>query len=220
MRLRKDYKLECFFRKDLTQQVNSWNNLYCSGVVYYSKDYFNSGTGQIISTQYDFQQNIIDGNNLIYLRKDDVRLGIRAYSVGKYELTTQNSSGKVSTKSKRLEANVGDQDGDIRTMFFFPKTDTSPDLDQANLTDLAEQMLKKLKYEGWRGNFTSFGLPYVQHGQAVTLNDAVIPERGGTYLVKGTKVKFGQGGFRREIEPHIRIDSTTKLTAADFVNGI
>jgi hypothetical protein len=218
MRLRKDFKLECFFRKNTKTQ--KWNDLYVSGIVYYSQDYVDKATGKIISTAYDFQQNIIDGNNLIYLRKDDVRLGIKAYSVGKYELATTNSSGTKSTKSQRLEVNVGDLDGDIRTMFFFPKTDTSKDLDIENLKTLANQALIKLKYEGWRGTFMSFGLPYVQHGQAVTLKDNVIQERTGTYLVKGTNVTFGQHGFRRKIDLHIRIDSVTGLKVNDFLNGL
>ena len=224
MRLQKDYKLECFFRRDLkpttaTYTNKGWSNLYVSGIVYYPIDYL-SNTGKLISTQYDFQQNIINQNNLIYLRKDDVRLGIKAYSVGKYELTHTNSSGGTSTKSQRLEVAVGDTDGEIRTMFFYPKTNTSPDLDKANLLTLANQALLKLKFEGWHGNFNSFGLPYVQHGQAVTIKDVVIPERTGTYLIKGTKVNFGQGGFRREIELHIRIDAQTGFDIKELQNGL
>ncbi len=217
-RLRKDYKLECFFRKNVAS--GSWNDLYVSGIVYYPKDYINSTTGAIKSTTYNFQQNIIDGTQLIYLRKDDVRLGIKAYSVGKYELTTFNSAGKLSTKNKRLEVVVGDTDGDIRTQFFWPATNTSPELDLANLKTLAIQRLNKMKYEGWHGSFTSFGIPYVQHGQAVKLQDDIIPERTGTYLIKSVKVKFGMGGFRREIEPHLRIDGVSGLSTKDFINGL
>lgn len=218
-RLRKDYKLDCFFRRDLSKKIDSWNDLYVSGIVYYPKDFLKSDS-TFLSTQYDFQKNIVDTTNLIYLRKDDVRLGIKAFSVGKYELTSVNSAGKLKTKSKRLEVSVGDTDGDIRTQFFWPATNKDPDLDLKQLKILAEQRLNKLKYEGWRGNFSSFGLPYVQHGQAVTLKDEVIPERTGTYLVKGVIVRFGMGGFRREIEPHIRIDKVSGLNISDMVNGL
>lgn len=217
-RLRKDYKIECFFRKNVSN--DTWNDLYVSGIVYYPNDYISSSTGNIISTDYDFQQNIVDGTQLIYLRKDDVRLGIKAYSVGKYELTTFNSAGALRTKNQRLEVQVGDTDGDIRTQFFWPATNTSPDLDLENLKILATQRLNKLKYEGWHGSFTSFGIPYVQHGQAVKLVDNIIPERTGTYLVKSVKVKFGMGGFRREIEPHLRIDGVSGLSTNDFINGL
>lgn len=208
-RLRKDYKLECFFRGD---------SLFCSGIVYYPSDYLDSASGQIRTTAFDFEQNITE-NQMVYLRTDDVRLGIHAYSVTKHEIANgTNSAGKLKTKQVRLEANVGDTDGEIRTQYFWPDTNTSPDLDQKTLIALATQRLNKLKYEGWRGSFTSFILPFVAHGQAITLTSSVTPERIGTYLVKSVKTKFGQSGARRIIEPHIRIDTT--LTITDFANGL
>lgn len=207
-RLRKDYKIECFFRPN-AQGENI--DLYVSGVVYYPSEYVDA-QGNIFATAYDFENNIIT-DDMVYLRKDDLRLGIKAYSIDKKELTTTNSSGGTKTQSKRLETFVGDTDGEIRTQFFWDvKTEDE-------LKALATQRLNKLKYEGWRGQFTSFGLPFVRHGQAVSLKSKVTPERGGAYLVKGTKVKFGMGGFRRMIDPHIRIDDNI-YTANDFANGI
>ena len=205
-RLRKDYKLDCFFRPTLTNgKPTAFNNLYVSGIVYYPSDYI-LPNGKYFGSVYNFQQNVIDTNDLIYLRKEDVRLGIKAYSVGKYEIEGTNSAGRFRTKQKRLETTVGDSDGDIRTQFFWAATNESPDLDLKTLTDLATQRLLKLKYDGWRGSFTSFGLPYCQHGSAVQLVDTIIPERTGTYLVKSVTVKFGMNGFRRIVEPHLRID--------------
>ncbi len=219
-RLRKDYKLECFFRKNLT--TNTWDDLYCSGIVYYPSDYINPD-GSFKTFAYDFQNNITQTDNLVYLRKDDVRLGIRAYSVAKYELTSTNSAGKKQTKNQRLSVNVGDQDGDIRTQFFFPATNTDKDLDLASLKALALQRLTKLKYEGWRGSFSSFGLPYVQHGMAVSLTDSILKERQGIYLVKGTTLRLDIKGqkpaLKRTIELHIRIDNQN-LTQSDFENGL
>lgn len=223
-RFQKDYKLECFFRKNIS--TGAWTDLYCSGVVYNPDDYLNSTTGEFKTLDYNFQQNVIE-NNMVYLRKDDVRLGIRAYSVSKYELSGLNSAGKQTTKHTRLEANVGDQDGDIRTMYFWPKGPTDPDLSLTNLKELAGQMLQRLHYEGWRGQFTSFGIPYIQHGQAVKLSSTVnasnpaiggVAEMQGVYLVKSVKTKFGMGGFRRTIEPHIRLDSFKK--ASDYTSGL
>ena len=222
-RIQNDYKLECFFRKNLT--TGAWTDLYCSGIVYNPSDYLDS-SGQFKTIDYNFQQNIVD-NSMIFLRKDDVRLGIRAYSVSKYELTALNSLGKKTTKQTRLQANVGDQDGEIRTMYFWPKYPTDPDLSLTNLKELAGQMLQRLKYEGWRGEFTSFGIPYIQHGQAVKLSSTVnsqtpaiggVSEMQGVYLVKGVKTKFGMGGFRRTIEPHIRLDAFSKPT--DYTSGL
>lgn len=234
MRLRKDYKLECFFRPKLTNGTpTDWNNLYCSGIVYYSGDYLNSN-GTFNTTAYGFQQNITDnGANLLYLRKDDVRLGIKAYSVGKYKQSSTNAKGGTTTKNQRLEVLVGDGDGDIRTQFFWADNE-NPTLDLDVLTKLATQRLNKMKFEGWRGNFISFGLPYVQHGQAISLNDTVLSgpnlqtnqsmnmERQGIYLVKGTTVLFGevhQPAFQRKLDLHLRLDGQN-YNASDFRNGL
>jgi len=239
MRLRKDYKLECFFRPkqnppvtsgNVTTTTSNWNNLYCSGIVYYPDDYINPD-GTFKTFAYGFQQNITDnGNNLVYLRKDDVRLGIKAYSVGKYKQTSTNSEGKPTTKTERLEVQVGDTDGDLRTQFFWADNNT-PVLDKKTLTALATQRLNKIKFEGWRGTFESFGLPYLQNGQAVSLNDTVSSgtniqngqsitmERGGIYLVEGTEISFGQNGFRRKIKLHLRLDNQN-YKQSDFQNGL
>ena len=238
MRLRKDYKLECFFRPkqntpvtngNVTTTTSNWGNLYCSGIVYYPEDYINTD-GTFKTFAYGFQQNITDnGANLVYLRKDDVRLGIKAYSVGKYKQSSTNSAGKPTTKTERLEVQVGDTDGDLRTQFFWADNNT-PILDKQTLTDLATQRLNKIKFEGWRGTFESFGLPYVQHGQAISLNDVVSSgtniqnnqsitmEREGIYLVEGTEVSFGQNGFRRKNKLHLRIDN--QYSATEFQNGL
>ena len=233
MRLRKDYKLECFFRPTLQNGIPvDFNSLYCSGIVYYPDDYYNVANGQFTPVAYGFQQNITDnGQNLLYQRNDDIRLGIKAYSVGKYELNATNSAGGTTTKSQRLEVVVGDKDGDLRTQYFFPSTNTSPSLDLAALTTLATQRLNKLKYEGWRGSFESFGLPYVQHGMCVSINDSVASgnlvfgnqnltlERGGVYMVKGTEVRFGMNGFRRKIDLHLRMDNN-QFTPTEISNGL
>ena len=207
-RLRKDYKLECFFRPN---SQGEFNDLYVSGVVYYPSEYIGSDS-EFITTNYAFENNIIS-DEMIYYRKDDIRLGIKAYSVDKKELTSLNAAGNKKTSHKRLEVNVGDTDGEMRTQFFWNVATTD------ELKALATQRLSKLKYEGWRGSFTSFGLPFVRHGQAVKLSSKVTPERNGIYLVKGVKTTFGMGGFRRNLELHIRIDDNI-YTPEDFANGL
>jgi hypothetical protein len=202
MRLRKEYKIECFFRR---------TDLFVSGIVYYPDDYLKDG--KIESVEYDFEENIIS-NEMFYTRKDDIRLGIKAVSVNKVNQGGTNSERGNKTKNKRLEVTVGDADGDLRTQFFWDvKTEDE-------LTKLALQLLPKIKYEGWKGNFTSFILPFIRHGQAVSFNSTITPEREGIYLVKSVKVKFGINGARRIIEPHLRIDNSTNFKTSDFTNGL
>lgn len=184
-RLAKDYKIQAFFRGDV---------LTCSGLVYYPED-----REEIV---FQFQENIIS-DNLEYRRKDDVRIGVKAYSIDEQELDETTKDGKTKTKKTRLEAIVGPQDGEVRTLYFWDiKT-------VAELEKQAKSRLNRIYYEGFYGSFVTFGLPFVRQGDAVVLRDAILPERNGTYLVKKVEYEFGQDGYRQIIHLDIRIDVLT-----------
>lgn len=72
-------------------------------------------------------------------------------------------------------------------------------MSDADLLKLATEALEKLKYEGFRGSFTTFLQPMVRHGMAVKLIDPLIPDRNGVYLVRQVITRFGMEGGRQEI---------------------
>ena len=45
----------------------------------------------------------------------------------------------------------------------------------------AQAKLDQYHYEGFRGSFTTFGIPYVRLGDNIDILDAVLPERNGRY---------------------------------------
>lgn len=186
-RLQKDYKIESFFRG---------NELFCGLITYYP----NYG----VEHNFVFQKNIIS-DQLQYTRKDDIKIGLKAYSINKTELQTTTKSGKKRTSKKRLEVFVGTpaaNDGQIRTMYFWDVQTA------AELTKMATQSLGKLNYEGFRGKFTTFGLPLVVQGDRVNLIDNILPERTGKYFVKSVDYSGGFSlGLRQEIEVELRIDN-------------
>lgn len=175
------YNLQSFFRG---------NSLHWGVIRYYFDEKVNH--------QFHFQKNIIS-DNLIYTRADDMRIGIVAKSINKIELVETNSSGKKKTRHKEIKVTVGDKDGEIRTLFF-------TDLNESDLTKAANAKLPYLKYEGFRGSFTTFCMPHVKHGDAVQLIDDILPERNGTYLVKEVRYSAGVGGGRQIITLDIRVD--------------
>jgi hypothetical protein len=128
--------------------------------------------------EFEFQRNIIDDSNLDYIRDDDVRLKVVAINLFK--------------NNTRKQIEVGDPDGELRTLHFY-------ELSDKDLKTLANEALQKLKYEGFRGSFTTFLQPQVKHGQAVKLIDPMIPDRNGVYLVKQVITRFGMNGGRQEI---------------------
>lgn len=127
---------------------------------------------------YKLEQNVIDDSDLIYSRADDKKIKIKAVSI--YPDNTKE------------EAEAGDSTGEQRTLNFY-------DIPKSELKETAERELSRLKIDGYTGSLKGFGLPFVQHNDAVTIKSEATPEREGTYLVKGTVVNFGVNGFRRKV---------------------
>jgi len=191
--LKKDYKVQVYFRG---------NELRVGAIVYWPED-----RREYV---FEFQENIID-DSLEYTRKDDIRICVKAFSILEEELQTTNFDGSPKTTKTRLEATVGDADGEVRTLYFWNVTTVE------ELERLATERLTRIYYEGFRGKFKTFGLPSLQIGDGAVLRDNVIPERSGTYLVKGIKKNFGTDGFKQEPVIDLRID---QLSEAEVSMGL
>jgi hypothetical protein len=128
---------------------------------------------------YNFNKNVIE-NKLIYQVKDDMKLKVKATSA-------QDDNTKV-------EAEAGDSDGDLRAM------PAPSNLTKTELTVFANAQLRLLKVDGYKGSITGFGIPFVKHGDIVTVEDNLFPERSGAHFADSIKVNVGMGGFRRNVE--------------------
>lgn len=192
-RLRKEAKLNSYFRG---------NELRCSGIVYFPAD------REV--KRFSFQKNIIS-DDLEFRRLEDIKLGAKCYSINKKELITANVNGSKKIKHQRLETFVGEKDGELRTLYFWDVKD------EPTLKILGERELRKFYYTGYFGKFITFGLPKVKHGDEIVIEDSVLPERNGSYLCKGVRTTFGQGGFRQEIELHLKL---SVFTTEQILNGL
>jgi len=129
--------------------------------------------------QYDLEYNVADSSNLVYTRSDDKQIKVKAIS--------SNSDNTTE------EIELGDPNGEQRTFYFtnIPKKD---------LEATAQRELDRIKVDGYTGDLTAFGVPFVQQNDAAKITSRVTPEQDGTYLVKGVSVSFGVSGFRRVIK--------------------
>jgi hypothetical protein len=188
-RLQSTYNLDAYF---------NGNTLIC-GVFRYRED-------KIITHYFDFEKNIID-SNLEFNRKDDLKLSAIAYNnVTEPNGTTKD--GQTKTTKKRIEVLVElnnsaqgysikevseNKEGERRTFFFIgAKT-------KDELGTLAYAKLKQYYYNGLKGTFTTFAIPFVKMGDNVKLNSKRYPERNGTYKVKKVVASGGVNGLRQEI---------------------
>lgn len=129
---------------------------------------------------YDLERNVIDPK-LNFRRAEDVLIKVNAKS--------------ITADNKVLTAEVGDTEGSQTTMHFYNITAL------AELERQAEEKLKVLKYDGFRGSLTTFGLPYVEPGNIARITDRRYDgARTGSYFVDSVETTFGvNGGFRREV---------------------
>lgn len=133
---------------------------------------------------FHMEKNVIH-SSLEYMRADDLSIRIRAVSIN-------------STTNKQIEVFYPDKltTGETNTIYIQDQT-------EADLKAFAKRHYDTFKYEGWRGTLTTFGAPYVNHGDAVELQSNILPEyNGGKYLVKSVKLQFGfdARGYRQVIE--------------------
>lgn len=133
---------------------------------------------------FHFQKSIIT-HELEYLHEEDVKIKLTVIA--------------VDSDNKKTEYVYGDPEGEQRTLYYYNKS-------KADIDSIAEQEIGRMKYTGYRGSFTTFGEPFMNHGDAVILKDRDYPERQGTYLVKSVKRNFGKGGYRQDLELDIKIE--------------
>lgn len=105
----------------------------------------------------------------------------------------------ISKKNEVTEVEAGDKDGETRTILKYNLTDKKA------LKEIAEEELKKHKFEGYSGSFNSFLLPYCTHGFTCDFNDPDFPERSGRYVIDKVETSLSTQGGRRKIHLGIKV---------------
>jgi hypothetical protein len=190
------------------------NVLRGGGIVYYPADQTNPNSS---TSTFNFEKNIIS-DELHYSLKGDVKVAAICYSVSSAAGSTKNKMGGMQFFTSRFQSTVGVPDtanpDDYEYYNFYfrdvPDTDT--------LTTQGQTYLNRYQYDGFRGKFTTFGLPFVKHGNIIQITDSLLPERNGNYMVKGVHYTYGvNSGLRQEIELHFRTDG---LSDAELEQGM
>jgi len=196
-RLRKTYHFESYFRE---------NVLYI-GIFVYDESKANTHV-------FKFQENIIS-DELQYKRKEDMVLSILASNHIEEETGQTTKDGHAKTKKKRIEVLLTlENDSDKPREFHKPAGGDYPPnsggermtmqypmaKNMAELVNLATQELKKYYYSGFKGKFTTFGIPFVKTGDNIKIIDPVLKERNGTYKCKSVNYTCGMNGIRQEIQ--------------------
>jgi len=201
-RIRKTYHFESYFRGD---------ELRCGVMVYRE--------AEAKRHIFAFQKNIIS-ESLEYKRKEDITLSIIASNKVEEETGKFTKTGEAKTKCVRLEVLVTLRNGSDEPTYFIKKKDedyppntggermTLPypfakSLDE--LKQLAVAELRKYYYSGFKGKFTTFGIPFVKMGDNAEIQDDILPERNGVYKVKSVEYSGGVNGLRQVVQLDYKI---------------
>lgn len=129
-----------------------------------------------ISQVFSTGCNIINDSRLEEQHAETMRLHIKAIS--------------LLPNNKKIKVEVGDADGEHRTLHTYNKT-------EAELRAWAEQEIQRLKRDGLKGSFTTFGHRLVDKLDSIAL--ILDGRKMGVYQVQKNVIKYGGEGFRQEI---------------------
>jgi hypothetical protein len=152
------------------------NKIY-AGFAYQVKE------ANIKTVKYEFTRNIIS-DRLEYRTSKDIKIRVKAISFKK--------------NNEKTIAYGGDEKGELHTLHL------PIGLSQSELEIQAEKEAKRLRFDGYQGQLTSFHRPIVRHGDIAQIIDNEFPEREGRFIVDRVLTSFGVGGIRRQIEPGIK----------------
>lgn len=132
------------------------------------------------TVKYSLGVNTPRADELKYQYAEDVKLKVKAVQINK--------------DNTKFEAEIGDKDGEQRTLYFYSASGKS------DLERMATAELQKYKYTGYTGKITTFLEPFVVAGMVADITDIKYSERGGKYEVRSVVTTFGTGGARRTVE--------------------
>lgn len=159
----KENNIRTFFRIEDGKPV-----LYC-GVLF---DHGNE-MRQVFATGI----NIISDSSLDEQKAEDVKIKLKVVSL-------------QSDNKKKIKVEVGDADGEKRTLHCYGKT-------EVEAKAWGEQELERLKRDGLTGSFQTFG--HVLLDVLDVIGIKIDGERKGKYQVQKNTITFGSSGFRQDI---------------------
>lgn len=146
-------------------------------------------SNNIGTVTYDLAKNVISTKDLKWQDKEDVKIKVRCVYWDKKGVHHVINFGDDKAKKE-----LADQDVEVRTIHIHDVKDP------AQLKQIAQAEAEKYIYNGYRGKFETFLVPYCEPMMIAKINDSRYPERSGSYYISGVVINFGTGGARRKPE--------------------
>lgn len=126
----------------------------------------------------------IESSNLEYRKAQDKKVEVIIETTDSKGKTTQVKKG--TTGGTRITKKIGNVQG-------------------KDVGQIADSTLRKHLFDGYKGSFTAWLVPYVSPGYTAKIIDQEYPEKTGKYYVVSVKTSFSDAGGIRTIEPGIKL---------------
>lgn len=133
--------------------------------------------------KYSMHQNI-ESSSLEYRSAQDKKVEVIIETTDVKGKTTQVTSG--TTGGERITKRIGN-------------------VSTGHAKEIADNVLKQHLYDGYKGSFTGWLIPYVEPTYTVEIIDQEYPDKTGKYYVVSVKTSFSPSGGVRTIEPGIKL---------------
>ena len=143
------------------------------------------------TNKLDFQWNIIEGNNLRYIKANEI--DVVSYGVSKQDDGTLLESFAYYDADNVAVVALTNPGGTLNKY-------SIPNSTQANLDKIVLRRLPNLYYTGTIGSIQLFGKPVFNIGDKAELTDRKFKERNGTFSTKSITDEFGIDGYRQLVE--------------------
>lgn len=152
-------------------------NVYVSGKELIAEpiDTFNSNQRIIL----DFAENV-ETESLKYRKSGD----------RKYEVTVEG----LNKNGERKKVQVGTPGGEKRHIII-TSWENEDDLKQRG-----KEEMKRLDYDGYEGDITTWGVPYIRPGYAAEVRDQQYEYKNGVYFIPSVTTEFSRSGFSRKVQ--------------------
>lgn len=134
---------------------------------------FGNNTSSTKEAEFKMEKVIINSNSLEWQNEADVFVGVTAIN--------------IDSKNNKIEAFAGDIDGDQKTYHF-------SGLNETQLKEQANKVVKEFKYTGYKGELETFGEPIMHHGERAKIVSTKLPERNGVYLIRKVRREYSVDG--------------------------
>lgn len=133
---------------------------------------------------YDFAQNVQECD-LKYMRAEDRKVRVVVKALMPDGSVKEREYG--STGGDRIEVKCASAD-------------------DASMKSRGESEVKRLSFDGYEGDITTWLVPYIQAGDSAELHDADYEYKDGRYFVQSVTTTFGSSGATRKVELGFRLN--------------